>query len=155
SGADRRARGRDLVRDADAASLPASRRARAVAAQRASGSVRTTFERRVCRSTAVRMIARHRKKLIALAAVLAAPFAFHGVVAGGTRIEAPPFAAGRGDATTETGGVRKLGRAYARRRGKILEVRLWGTPDEIGYQHGRLLYDEMVADEGALFTQFE
>jgi len=51
--------------------------------------------------------------------------------------------------------VRVLGPAYVRHRGRILEVRLAGSPEQIGHQHARLLYDAMVADERTLYSQFE
>jgi hypothetical protein len=39
-------------------------------------------------------------------------------------------------------------------RGNILEVRLMGTPEQVGYRHSRLLYPEMVTNEGTLQAQF-
>jgi hypothetical protein len=60
-----------------------------------------------------------------------------------------------GEPSVDASGLRALGRAYARRRGAILEVRLEGTPERIGHDHARLLYDEMIADEGELYEQFE
>lgn len=102
-----------------------------------------------------RFAARHRKKLLALGALLAAGPIAHLGVAVGTGIEPPPIAPAAGDAAERPGGLRALGRGYARKRGKILEVRLAGTPEEIGHQHGRLLHREMVQNEGELYGQFE
>lgn len=101
------------------------------------------------------LLGRHRKKLIALGVLLAAPAAAHLGITAGTRIEPPPIAAVEGEPVEAPGGLRVLGRGYARPRGKILEVRLAGTPEEIGHQHGRLLYREMVHNEGTLYAQFE
>lgn len=100
--------------------------------------------------------ARHRRKLIALGALIAAPAAAHCGIAAGTRIDPPPIAAAVGEATAAPGDgdLRVLGHGYARRRGKVLEVRLAGTPEEIGHQHGRLLYPEMAHNEGTLYDQF-
>ena len=48
---------------------------------------------------------------------------------------------------TSTGGVRRAGRASTRVVDGILEVRLAGTPEEIGVEHAALLHDEMVETE--------
>jgi hypothetical protein len=40
-------------------------------------------------------------------------------------------------------------------RGKLLEVGLRGRPEQIGYRHARLLYPEMVENEGILLSRFE
>jgi len=103
-----------------------------------------------------RILARHRNKIAALALVLAAPAAAHGGIALSTRIEPPAVNLPAGEVTVSTGDpdLRTMGEAYARHRGKILEVRLAGTPEQIGYQHGRLLYPEMVENEGVLYGQF-
>jgi hypothetical protein len=99
--------------------------------------------------------ARHRKKLAALALCLGAPALAHAGIVASTRIEPPAIAAPSGEPVEGPGGLRVLGPAYARRRGKILEVRLAGSPEAIGWQHARLLYRDMVADEAALYGQFE
>ena len=101
--------------------------------------------------------ARHRKKLIALALVVIVPAAAHGYVRASTRLEPPAFAPASGEPATSPSypDLRTLGPAYARHRGKILEVRLAGTPEQIGHQHARLLYPEMVQNEGVLYGQFE
>lgn len=92
---------------------------------------------------------------IALALFAIPVLAHHGIDCA-TRIDPPALAH-----TPETPvvtpdklGLRVLGPAYARKRGEILEVRLAGNPEEIGYQHSRLLYPEMVANEGVLYEQF-
>ena len=100
-------------------------------------------------------LARHKKKLIALAAVLLVPTAAHVGIAMGTRIEPPSIGPPGGEPAISQEGHRRLGRAYARRRGKILEGRLAGTPEDIGHAHGRLLYPEMVSNEGTLYAQFQ
>jgi len=96
----------------------------------------------------------HKKKLIALAVLVVAPTVFHFGVAASTHIEPPAVSIPQGD-VVEAGDLRTFGPSYATHRGKILEVGLHGTPEEIGYSHARLLYREMVANEGTLYQQFE
>lgn len=50
--------------------------------------------------------------------------------------------------------LRRFASSYAARRGKLLEVGLVGTPEQIGYAHARLLYEQMVENEGVLFGRF-
>jgi hypothetical protein len=101
--------------------------------------------------------ARHRKKLVALAVLVLGPALGHGVVGVTTRIPPPAFAPEAGEPVDSPAGVdlHTLGAAYARHRGKILEVRLEGTPEQIGHQHGRLLYKGMRENEGTLYGQLE
>jgi len=47
--------------------------------------------------------------------------------------------------------ARQAGRASVRTVGKILEVRLAGTAEEIGAEHSLLLHDEMVATESVVW----
>lgn len=96
----------------------------------------------------------HRKKLIALGVLVLGPCAFHAGVGLGTRIEPPPVTVPAGE-VRESGDLRTFGGSYVTHRGKILEVGLRGTPEEIGYSHARLLYPEMRANEGTLYGQFE
>jgi isopenicillin-N N-acyltransferase-like protein len=100
--------------------------------------------------------ARHPRKLVALALILLGSSAAHGCVVMATRIEPPSIMATSGEPSAAPGDpdLLVLGGAYARHRGKILEVRLAGTPEQIGHQHGRLLYPQMVENEGALYAQF-
>jgi hypothetical protein len=101
--------------------------------------------------------ARHRKKLTALAALLVVPTAAHIVVGLATRIRPPAIATATGEPSAPAAGadLRMLGPSYARHRGKILEVRLDGTPEAIGHAHGRLLYGAMLENEGTLYQQLE
>jgi hypothetical protein len=71
------------------------------------------------------------------------------------RLEAPKVDVGEGQVTKPKPGVRTLGKSSVRQRGDILEVRLEGPPDRIGYAHARLLYEEMVENEGMLLLEFE
>src|SRR5437868_5626512 len=88
--------------------------------------------------------ARHPRKLKALAAVVVLPVAAHFAVLAGTRITPPAVNAPKDEPVLAAPDLRVLGPAYARHRGKILEVRLAGSPEAIGHQHGRLLYGEMA-----------
>ncbi|MEO7331439.1 MAG: C45 family peptidase [Minicystis sp.] len=100
--------------------------------------------------------ARHPKKLVALALALVGPTLAHAVIALTTRMDPPAIhvvveepLVSKGDAD-----LRRIGDSYARLRGKILEVRLTGTPEQIGWRHGRLLRPEMNENEGVLYGQF-
>jgi isopenicillin-N N-acyltransferase like protein len=99
---------------------------------------------------------RHRKKLIALGVFVALPFVAHCSVVLGTRMtppSVPPVALGT--PVTRADGVEELGRSYVRPRGKITEVRLVGSPEEIGHAHSTLLYDEMITSEGQLYRTLD
>ena len=52
-------------------------------------------------------------------------------------------------------GLRRFGDSYVLGRGKLLEVGLRGTAEQIGYRHARLLYPEMVENEGILLGRFQ
>ncbi len=103
-----------------------------------------------------RWIARRPKKLAALATLLIAPLLAHAGIALSTRMTPPRLSAISGEAVKSPADpdLRVLGASYARHRGKILEVRLTGDPERIGHDHGRLLYPEMVENEGTLYAQF-
>lgn len=102
----------------------------------------------------MRRLRNHKKKLIALGVVVLGPLGFHLGVAAGTHIEPPAVTAPPGE-MKEIGDLRRFGGSYATHRGRILEVGLAGTPEEIGYAHSRMLYREMVQNEGTLYQQFE
>jgi isopenicillin-N N-acyltransferase like protein len=99
---------------------------------------------------------RHKKKLIALAVLLVLPVLMHIGVALLTRLT-PPALPDLSSIKAERSddGITRAGPSYKRKRGKVLEVRLRGTPAEIGHAHSTLLYDEMVESEGALYKTFE
>jgi hypothetical protein len=86
---------------------------------------------------------RHRKKLVALAALLAAPIAAHVVIGATTPITPPHVVLPAPDA-----------RAYTRVRAGVREVFLAGTPEQIGADHARLVRDGMVAIESEMWTNF-
>jgi len=80
----------------------------------------------------------------------------HGAIVVGTRIDAPRIdpIEGEPEVVQAEPPLRTMGKAYARKRGDIFEVRLVGTPEQMGHQHSRLLYDEMVHNEGELYSVF-
>src|SRR4051794_2433826 len=92
---------------------------------------------------------RHWGKLT-LVALLASLASAHFAVNARARISPPPIAEPRGEANRPSSALRRFGDSYALSRGKLLEVGLRGTPQQIGFQHSRLLYPEMVTNEGIL-----
>jgi isopenicillin-N N-acyltransferase-like protein len=109
-----------------------------------------------------------RRKLRALGLVLIGIvvllFVVHEALALATRILPPdvaadePAAAGgspsRTAGVTESGGIRRMGRTYARKRGGVREVYLEGSPEQIGRQQVRLNYELMVENERSLWDDF-
>ncbi|HWZ90979.1 MAG TPA: C45 family peptidase [Polyangiaceae bacterium] len=71
------------------------------------------------------------------------------------RLTPPSIANPQGEPTHPSATLRRFGGSYALGRGKILEVGLSGKPEQIGFQHARLLYPEMVENEGILLSRFE
>jgi isopenicillin-N N-acyltransferase-like protein len=71
------------------------------------------------------------------------------------RLSPPRIAEPHGDASHPSPNLRRFGDSYVQRRGKLLEVMLRGTPEQIGFQHARLLYPEMVENEGILLARFQ
>ena len=99
------------------------------------------------------MVARRRAPRLVLGApvaILVALPAFHVGVRVASRV-APPRVHVPDLRVTIEGGVRVAGRGSVRSVGKILEVRLEGSPEEIGAQHSMLLHDEMVETEGVVW----
>lgn len=88
--------------------------------------------------------------LVALAALLTL---FHVAVGRAARI-VPPSVTVPQLAVHEASGARRLGGAYVRQVGSILQVGLEGSPETIGYSHARLLYPQMVENEGVLLGRF-
>ncbi len=104
-----------------------------------------------------RFLRRRRRSLGLLAALVLTPVLMHVVIRWTTSIEPPSLAPPVGDVTVEPAApdLRRVGPAYAKHRGNILEVRLQGGPEALGHQHARLLYPEMVNGERELLTTFE
>jgi len=103
----------------------------------------------------MRWHSRHRAKLALLCgALLAGPLALHFAIRAAAELDPPIVNLAAQPVTSPRPDVRRIGRSYARTRGKLLEVRLAGTPEQIGYGHARLLYPEMVKNEGVLLRRF-
>jgi hypothetical protein len=81
--------------------------------------------------------------------------AFHVWIGRAARLEPPRVTTPQAQVTTNEGGLRRFEQAYARRVGGLLQVGLSGTPEQMGYAHARLLYPEMVENEGILLGRFE
>ncbi len=98
-------------------------------------------------------LARHPKKLGALATVLVGPFVAHACI--GVVAAVPPPAITVPVLAKRTEGPRTfVGAGWSSRERDILEAHLGGTPEEIGTQHGTLLYDHMVANEREVWEGF-
>lgn len=99
---------------------------------------------------------RHKKKLIALAVLIIVPTILHYYVGCATRLTPPGLPdLAHVKAIVGRDGITRADGSYKRKRGKITEVRLVGTPAMIGDAHAKLLYDEMVESEGVLYRLFE
>lgn len=68
---------------------------------------------------------------------------------------APPQVSLEGPPLEGIANRRRVGRAFAVRRQGLWEVYLTGTPEEIGWAHGKLLSDRMVKNETALYSELE
>jgi isopenicillin-N N-acyltransferase like protein len=97
---------------------------------------------------------RHWGKLGA-ACLLLTIAAAHIAVGARARLSPPSIAEPQGEARQVSSTLRRFGESYALSRGKILEVGLSGNPEQIGFQHARLLYPEMVENEGILLGRFQ
>jgi isopenicillin-N N-acyltransferase-like protein len=97
---------------------------------------------------------RHWGKLT-LATLVGALGSLHVGVGARARLTPPAVSLPQGEPTHPTSTLRRFGDSYALARGKILEVGLRGTPEQIGYEHARLLYPEMVQNEGILLGRFQ
>jgi isopenicillin-N N-acyltransferase-like protein len=99
--------------------------------------------------------ARTRRVGFVAAGVIAAAVLAHVVVGATTRITPPAIGAIDSTTITEANGVRRLGASYVVERAGVREVYLEGSPERIGSTHSRLLRDAMIADEQALWGDFE
>jgi hypothetical protein len=90
-----------------------------------------------------------------LGVLVVAVLAFHVAVGRAARLLPPSVTLPAAQVTTTPSGVRRFGDSYVRRVGGILQVGLAGTPELIGYGHARLLYPEMVENEGILLGRFQ
>ncbi|MCA9618616.1 MAG: hypothetical protein KC731_06335, partial [Myxococcales bacterium] len=101
---------------------------------------------------------RRRAWAIGAAVVLALPLLGHGAALQCAAMAPPAVDIGRlrdPVPASDDPDRRELGTSWARHRGAIHEVRLEGTPEELGYANVALLYDDQVAIERDLHQQFE
>jgi hypothetical protein len=98
---------------------------------------------------------RHRYTLLALGALLALPLVAHAIIGWLAKLTPPEVEVPEGRVERPTENLRTFGEASVRKWGKLTIVRLSGTPEQIGFRHVRLLYDEMVENEGVLLGLFE
>ncbi len=99
-------------------------------------------------------VRRHKKKLVALAALLAVGPVAHVVIVLLTAMPAPQVTLPSDVPVDGADGVRRMGASYTRVREGLREVYLEGSPERIGASHVRLLRDRMVANEGELWGTF-
>jgi isopenicillin-N N-acyltransferase like protein len=102
----------------------------------------------------MRLLRRHWGKLSVLA-LFALLTALHLWVGARARLTPPNLPEPQGEPTRVSSSLRRFGDSYALSRGKILEVGLRGSPAQIGFEHARLLYPEMVQNEGILLGRFQ
>ena len=100
------------------------------------------------------LLGRHWGKLGVAALVVGLGAAHLGITAR-ARLTAPNIAEPHGEPTHPTTSLRRFEDSYVLAHGKILEVGLRGKPEQIGYRHARLLYPEMVQNEGILLARFQ
>ncbi len=89
--------------------------------------------------------------LLALAVALGV---MHVVIIRRARLVPPHVELPAADAKQIAPGFRQLGRSWTTHRGKLIVVHLEGAPATIGYSHARLLYPEMVDNEGVMWGLF-
>jgi hypothetical protein len=93
--------------------------------------------------------------LLVVAALVAAPVLLHFAVRSYGRLTPTGVEVSPMDVTTGPSGQRMLGASFVRERGRILEVGLEGSPEQMGYAHARLLHERMVKTEAVLYEDFE
>ena len=96
---------------------------------------------------------RHKKKLVALVSFLAAPFLAHACVGLTMGVKPPPVGFPTLEKYTK-GGRTYVGKGFTTRERGLIEAHLEGTPEEIGAEHGTLLYERMVENEGDVWDGF-
>ncbi|MET0795107.1 MAG: C45 family peptidase [Polyangiaceae bacterium] len=100
------------------------------------------------------LLGRHWGKFSALTLFVALAAAHLGIGAR-ARLTPPNVTLPSGEPRRSNANLRRFGDSYALSRGKLLEVGLRGTSTEIGFEHARLLYPEMVENEGILLGRFQ
>ncbi len=105
-------------------------------------------------SSSASWLRRHWGKLAVLT-LFAAFAAAHFGIGARARLTPPDITLPSGEVRHVGSSLRRFGASYALARGKLLEVGLRGTASEIGFEHARLLYPEMLENEGILLGRFK
>ncbi len=97
-----------------------------------------------------------RRLAYALAVMIGAPLSCHALVLATTTMRPPALTVSEQPVqlAADDPGRRVLGAAYTRKRGRINETRLVGSPTEIGAANIKLLYDQQTRIERDLHEQF-
>lgn len=103
----------------------------------------------------MKLWARHKKKWLALLGIAAALASIHVGIRWRARVAPPAVHLTHHELVPGADGTRTFGSARLARRGAIWEVRLSGTPGQIGFAHARLLQERMVENERVLLDHFE
>jgi predicted choloylglycine hydrolase len=95
--------------------------------------------------------------LLAAVALVLLLSGVHSGIVYATRMMPPPVTVPTTLAHADPGApdLLRVGKDYARHRGKIWEVALSGTPEELGAHQVALLRSEMLANESALWSQLD
>jgi isopenicillin-N N-acyltransferase like protein len=102
----------------------------------------------------IAFVRRHLRTLLVVALLVSAPALLHLGVGCVARLAPPAITLPAGEVESAGPGLRRFGKSWALEHQKLLVVRLEGTPEAIGYAHARLLYDDMVKNEGILLGRF-
>jgi len=103
----------------------------------------------------MKLWARHKKKWLALALGAASIVAMHAGIRARAHVTPPQVQVIEHPLLARSDGGRSFGPARLARRGAIWEVRLSGTPQQIGFAHARLLQQQMVANETVLLNHLQ
>jgi hypothetical protein len=79
----------------------------------------------------------------------------HVVVGRMARLSPPNVSLPSAKVKTDPSGLRRLGDSYVFEHDGLIEARLVGSPEQIGYAHAKLLYRDMVQTEGVLYRELE
>jgi isopenicillin-N N-acyltransferase-like protein len=100
-----------------------------------------------------------RRTAVKVSAVLgfmaALPLVLHFTIVWFARITPPAVTVLQCHPRSVTSVLRSCGRSYAFEHDGLLEVRLTGTPEQIGAAHSRLLYQDMLETQGVLYAELE
>jgi isopenicillin-N N-acyltransferase like protein len=93
--------------------------------------------------------------LVLFGFIAALPLGLHFGIVWLARISPPQVTVPTGKPRSIAPALLTFGRSYAFEHDGLLEVRLTGTPEEIGAAHARLLYQDMLDTQGALYAELD